>query len=268
MKSLAIASQKGGVGKTTTALNLSFALSRRGWKTLLVDCDPQGAIGLSLSGPIESSPGLAEIVAGSLDFESARLSTREDGFSILPMGGIAVRDTQAFGSRLRQGGFIAKLVESSRGHFDVMVFDTPCGFGAVTMAVLEVVDHLLCPLQAEPLAMRSSLQILEVVAELREEEATIEGLSFLLTMLQTRLGDSLSVAQEAWSQFPVGLVLETTIPRDPVVLKANAAGVPLGLLSRHAPPLAAVFDQLAMEMETRLNLPLPEDDHEPIPLFD
>ncbi len=268
MKTLAVASQKGGVGKTTTALNLSFALSRRGWRTLLVDSDPQGAIGYSLAGPAEHSPGLAEVVSGSQDFGSVRLSTRESGFGIVPIGGIAVRDTQAFGARLLEGKWIPKLIESSRSDFDIVVIDTPCGFGAVTMAVLEAVENLLCPLQAEPLALRSSLQVLEVLADLRQEDKGIQDLCFLLTMLQTRRAESLAVAQETWSQFPSALVLETTIPRDPIVLKANAAGVPLGLLSRHAPPLTAVYDQLAIEMESRLPLPISEDDDEPTPLFD
>lgn len=268
VKTLAIASQKGGVGKTTTALNLSFALARRGWRTLLADCDPQGAIGYSLAGPAESSAGLAEIVAGATGFSQAMLATREQGLTILPIGGLVARDTHAFGVELRNGEWIPRLFEASRDAFDLIVIDTPCGFGVITMAVVDAVDHLLCPIQAEPLAIKSSLQVLDVVAARKDAGSPLEGVSFVLSMLQTRQSESLSVAQEVWSRFPPDLVLETTIPRDPVVLKSNYYGVPLGLLSRHAPPLAAVYDTLAVEMESRLSLRIPEDEDGPTPLFD
>jgi chromosome partitioning protein len=76
----------------------------------------------------------------------------------------------------------------------------------------------------------------------------------VLTMLQSGNEDSIKVAQEAWRLFPADLVLETAVPRDNVFLKASAEGVPLGLLRRKPPAVAAVFDLLASEIEPRLAL--------------
>ncbi|MCP4657418.1 MAG: ParA family protein, partial [bacterium] len=123
------------------------------------------------------------------------------------------------------------------------------------------------PLQAEPLGLRSVTQLFEVVSGLLDQGHELKIVGIVLTMLQTRDPESLTVAEEVWTQLPEDLVLETAIPRDPVILKANRAGVPLGLLSRRPPPLAAFFAQLAAELEPRLGLPV-ADDEGPIPLFD
>jgi len=267
VRTLTIASQKGGVGKTTVALNLSFALAQRGWKTLLVDADPQGAIGLSLSTPPQKAAGLAGYVAGRHPFESAVKRTRQNGFDIMPMGRIALQDTHGFGAILLEGSALERLADDTRERYDVVVFDTPSGFGGVSMAVLKATDCVLAPLQAEPLGLRSVTQLFEVISGLLDQGHELKIVGIVLTMLQTRDPESLTVAEEVWTQLPQDLVLETAIPRDPVVLKANKAGVPLGLLSRRPPPLAAFFAQLAAELEPRMKLPV-ADDEGPIPLFD
>ena len=124
MKSLAVVSQKGGVGKTTLSLNLAFALSRMGFRVALIDADPQGAIGHSLQG-VADSPGLRGCIDGSSSLDQALLPTRIDGFAILPVGDVAPPDMPEFCDRLADGTFFRKFALQLNSRFDLMVVDTP-----------------------------------------------------------------------------------------------------------------------------------------------
>ncbi|HHH26797.1 MAG TPA: ParA family protein [Polyangiaceae bacterium] len=265
MRILSLVSQKGGVGKTTLALNLSYAFASRGQRTLLVDVDPQGAIGHSLpSAP--SSPGIVGYLSGRAMAERVIIATRLPTLRILPLGELAPSDTRRFSEHLSSGAAIDRLASAVAADVDLMIIDTPCGFGGATEGALRASDAALTPLQAEPIAIRTLPQLLEMIATLRSEGSVVSLVGAVLTMLQLRDESSLDVAQEAWARLPSELVLETTVPRDPVFLAASARGVPLGLLARKPPPVFRVFDQLADEIATRLSTEQEEAD-EPLDLF-
>lgn len=263
MKTVAVVSAKGGVGKTTLTLNLALALAKRSWRTLVVDADPQGAIGHSLHKK-SSSVGLAGYLAGRSTFEAAVVTTRLPELALLPIGPIAVQDTQAFGDHLADGRAFAALASAAAERFDVMLIDTPAGFAGVTMGALRGADFALAPLQAEPIALRALTQLLDVLAALRKEDRKVKMAGVALTMLQLRNKESLSVAQETWAKLPPELVLETNIPRDPIFLEASAVGVPVGLLRQQPPPVASLFDRLATELEPRLELTTTSKDDGPV----
>ena len=264
-----VASQKGGVGKTTVALNASFALSRRGWRTLVVDTDPAGAVGLSLTRRMSEAPGLAEYVARARSLREVVVQTKLRELAILPVGRVAAEDAMGFQALLADGAVLGRFLTELQERFDVVVFDTPSGFGGSTLGAMRVSRHVVCPVQAEPIAARSAVRILEVIGALRERGAQVELLGFLLTMLQSRDASSMAVAEDLWRSLPRELILDTTVPRDGVFLEASASGVPLGLLRRRAPPAALIFDQLAAELETRSGLAeAREGQDEPIALVD
>jgi chromosome partitioning protein len=264
MKSLVIVSQKGGVGKTTLALNLSFALARLGFRVALVDGDPQGAVGHSLRGAADS-PGLAGYVAHQ-GLSGSLLGTRIPELSILPIGAVPPHQVPDFYARVADGQLYRALL-GELSAFDLVMIDTPSGFNGSTIGAMRAADMALSPLQAEPVALRTFPQLLSAVGALREEGSRIELVGLVLCMLQQRNSDSLAVAEEVWASLPSQLVLETTVPRDSSVLAASTAGVPLGLLSRLSPPpIALVFDQLATELAPRLGL-VREGEDGPIGLF-
>ena len=267
-----IASPKGGVGKTTLALNLAHALARRRWRVLLVDTDPQGGIGLSLGGSTTQRAGLADVVLRDAEAKDVVMQTREERLGIAPRGHLSPIDIADYAAAMASGSALGRwLDEVAAETYDIVLIDTPSGLGPVTVGALRASDGVVMPLQAEPLAGRALTQLLELLRSLAESEQGVELLGVVLNMLMTRQSESLDVAQESWRLLPDDLVFQAAVPRHAQFLEASAAGVPLALLRRVPPPLAAIFDQLAGELEIKLADKLSmevQDDGQVIPLVD
>ena len=218
MKTVCICSQKGGVGKTTLALNLAYALAQRTWRTLVVDTDPQGAIGLSLRNSERLHRGLVDVLAGRAPVAEALVATRLKDLSILPLGELAPSDGARWSAALEDGRVLRQLAQQVAPNFDVLLFDTPSGLSGSTLGALRASELAVVPIQAEPLALRSLPQVVSVLGALREEGLPVQLAALVITMLQSRNERSLAVALEAWNLFPRNLVLEMSLPRDPVFL--------------------------------------------------
>lgn len=266
MKVLGVVSPKGGVGKTTLALNLSYALAMRGWRTALVDVDPQGGVGLSLTGRTREAPGVAGWRAGQ-PLESCLVRTRHPRLSLLPVGALAPSELLEWGTSLASGVELGRLTRELGAEHEVIVIDTPSGLVGPTLGVMRASTHLLTPLQAEPLSLRALPSLLAALGALRESGPAGQLIGIVLTMLRFREEVPLSVAQEVWELFPAHLLVETFVPRDPALVTASARGSPVGLLGRRPPPITSVFDRLAWEIEPRLGL-VEDSDDEAIPLVD
>ena len=262
MITLTIASQKGGVGKTTVAVNLAYSFARRGWKTLLIDTDPQGSVGLSLSRKARKREGFYDLIGSGA--EQARefvLETRLPELKILTAG----REGSFFhlDSAAPPGwgeGFEQVLESVGPDGFDVVLVDTAAGLMGCGLEILKRSDYVLIPQQAEPLGVRSIPHILTAIAQLRRQGNRVQVAGVLMTMLQEKEEESVDVVRQLNEMLPPGLLLPNSIPRDVIFLKASGAGVPLGLLNERPPAAALAFDQLAVELEGRMKLEPAEEE--------
>ncbi|MCA9620100.1 MAG: ParA family protein [Myxococcales bacterium] len=245
---ITIASQKGGSGKTTVALNLALALAERDHRTLLVDLDPQGAIGHSLRKQDTDLEGLAEVLVGDLAADQAVLATKESRLALLPRGRLDPVDAVEFERSLIQKDRLAGVLQVAEEGFDFVVLDTPSGVGMPTRAALAVSHFVLVPVLGEPLGLRTIGQVLRVIEHVRQHDnPDLELLGILPTMVDRAKDPSLNVLVAAWRE--LAGVLDTVIPRADVFVAASETGLPLAYLGGPPSPEARRFDLLAGEVQ-------------------
>lgn len=250
---LAVVSQKGGVGKTTTAVNLAASFARRGLKTLLIDVDPQGAIryGIGLRST-QPAVGISDFLSGDRALREVILPTALPWLRVILAGTVSNQATQTtYHELIAQTNLLSDLLSTARERCHVVVVDTPPGLGDVVHRVLEGSQHVVVPLQAEPLALQTTPQILRAIQEItaRNAELTLDGL--ILTMFDEANPSCLRVAEYVRQHMPRSLVFDTVIPRTQALAEAFSAGQPL-VLRDPANPASRAYIALAEELMERM----------------
>jgi chromosome partitioning protein len=261
---VAVVSPKGGVGKTTLALNTAVALARRGLRVTLVDADPNGGVSAAVNAHERRTIGAFDVLCGSMPLADALITSRMNHLRVLPAGGANLPVEAIEAAQVDRAPWQRLLVEVSKDA-DIVLLDTPGGALGPTRVLSSCATHVLSILQAEPLAMRAIAQLERALAAARPAP---EVLGVVINMFDSRSAASAHVLQEACRALPPGKVFETPIPRTGVINEASDRGlVPAQADLATAPAIAWAFEQLAAELVARLELERPRPMLDEAPLF-
>jgi chromosome partitioning protein len=220
---LAVANQKGGVGKTTTVHTLGAALAERGERVLLVDLDPQACLTYSVGLDPESLPhSLHDVLVGRAKAADTLVST--GSLSVLPAAiDLAGSEVHLVGKVGREHA-VARAIEPIRGDFDVVLVDCPPSLGILTINGLTAADFVLVPLQCETLSHRGVGQLLETVADVRAyTQPDLAVLGAVATMFDGRTRHTREVLADVESRYGLP-VLTPMIPRSVRFAESPATG--------------------------------------------
>lgn len=228
-KVIAVANQKGGVGKTTTSINLSACLALKSRRTLLVDLDPQGMSTLGLAKPKENGKGIYEAMMNGRDFMDCVLGTELENLYLCPCSPeLAGIEAELYKADQREKRLV-EAVEKGRRYFNYIIIDCPPSLGFLTINALSAADSLIIPVQTEFFCMEGIpdlFQTLETVRTYFNPKLAVEGI--LLTMYDERTNLSKQVADEIRKSLK-HIMFESIIPRSIRLAEAPSFGKPVVL---------------------------------------
>jgi chromosome partitioning protein len=249
---IAVANQKGGVGKTTTAINLATALAATGWRVLLIDLDPQGnaSTGLGIGHALRDRSSY-DVLTGGATVEEAVVPTKVPRLDVVPatvdLSGAEI-ELVSLEERTHR---LDNAMDASAGRWDVCLIDCPPSLGLLTINALVAAQSILVPLQTEFFALEGLSQLLQTIERIRARfnpELSILGVA--LTMFDRRNNLSSQVADDVRACLGK-VVFETVIPRNVRLSEAPSHGIP-ALIYDHRCPGSEAYIALARELIDRL----------------
>ncbi len=253
---IAIANQKGGVGKTTTAINLGASLAAAEVRTLVIDLDPQGnsSSGLGWGKDRQGEPSVYEVLMGRQKIEEAIRSTELETLFLLPSDRELTGATLELLSEPEREYRLRRAIEPLRDSFEFILIDSPPSLGILTVNALTAADSLLIPIQCEYFALEGLSELMGTLARVRQSfnpRLRVEGV--LLTMYDERLNLSSQIRADVTRHLG-SQVLQTIIPRNVRLAESPSYGKP-----------ALLYDARSRGANSYLRLAREILDHTPSP---
>jgi len=250
---ISVTNQKGGVGKTTTAINLAYYLSKLGKNTLLIDFDPQGnaTSGLGFDKQVLSVT-MSDVVLGNAKLEDIILTTDYKGLALAPALPSLANTEVELAQADRRFSRLRDAIEANQTGYDFIIIDSPPSLSLLTVNGLIASKYVLLPVQAEFYALEGLGQLLETMKLVRKGmNPTLELLGVLPTMVDSRTTLSTQVHEEIKKHFP-GKVFKSIIPRNIRLAEAPSHGLPVGVYEKFSKG-ARAYKSLAKEVVERLD---------------
>lgn len=231
---ISISNQKGGVGKTTTAVNIAAFIAEKGYRVLLIDIDPQANAGYGLSMHVEEiDKTIYEVLIGEIAIEDAIYQTSLNNLFIVPSN-IHLAGAQVDLLEIEEKEFILrKVIRNIKEDYDYILIDCPPSLGILTLNSLVAADSVMIPLQCEYYSLEGLSQLLKIIAMVQERlnrNLKLEGV--VLTMYDSRTNLSQQVVSDVREHFK-DKVFETVVPRNVKLSEAPSFGKPIGLYDRN-----------------------------------
>ena len=251
---ISLASQKGGVGKTTTAIHLSTAFALGGYRVLLIDLDPQGSVKASLGYKKHIEKGTFNLFVESASLEETVMSTSYQNLDVIYSNIEHLSQEKELMNIASDSNYLANWIQDKvSDSYDFIVLDSPAATGAVTLNALVASDLIIVPIQCESLAIKSLKRFLVVFRELQSKmNANLRIAGILLTMYDRHDETHRLVCRQVYSALQDS-VFKTIIPRCPHILKASALGK--DVMTRSATSVGATgYIRLTNEILDRFHL--------------
>ena len=246
-KIISVINQKGGVGKTTTVINLAAGLSMKGKKILVIDLDPQGnaTTGLGTSNNKNSELTIYSVLNGNKKISEVVQSTKFDNLNLVTsnvdLSGLEVETAGDSRRAFKLKDELASILNDSRASYDYILIDCPPSLSLLTIMALVASDELVVPLQTEFFALEGLTQLMKTIERIKSNlNSSLNIRGILLTMYDKRNKLSSEVEQEARNYFNEK-VYQTVVPRNVRLSEAPSHGIPVLLYDKACPGSKSYF---------------------------